>query len=120
MWPRNVRCPRLLRANRWRHRKPVWDAAVLTRERGRDQLPQRSCQFTLSDQDDLVIGMDVIHAPARNRPVRRREVQGCPLDEVLAVVGVTAAVGVQHPTADAALPGDLGDHNPHPSQFVPK
>jgi hypothetical protein len=98
----------------------VGGAALLTREGGHDQLPQRSCQFALSDQDDLVIGVDVIDAPARDRPVRRRAVQGCPLDKVRGVVSITAAVGVQHPTTDAALPGQLGDHNPHPSQFVPK
>jgi len=135
--PRHIRCSRLLPADRLRHCKPLavvsqrttggWftgsplgGAGVLTRERGPDQFQQGPCQVAPSDQNDVVIGADVIHGPSRHRPVRRRDIQGCPGDEVVAAVGVSAVGGVQHPTADAALPGHLGDHDPHLSQCAAK
>jgi hypothetical protein len=99
------------------------------RERGHDQLPQRTDQLALSDQDGLAVGADLVDGPACHRPVRRWQVQSGPLDEVHAAVAVAAFSGVQHLLVDDSPPGHLGDHNPHPasvslctrtrSQFVP-
>jgi hypothetical protein len=89
------------------------------RERGHDQLPQRPDQFALSDKDDGLTGTDLVDGPAWHRPVRRRQAQGSPFDQVHARVGITLPSGIQHPPADASRSGHLGDHHPHPASMSP-
>jgi hypothetical protein len=83
-----------------------------------DYFPQWSCQIALGDPDDFVVDAELVDGPASLGPVRWRRVQASLVDEVLAPAGVGMPGGIQHPTADAAMPGHLGDHDPHPGQSV--
>ena len=59
--------------------------------------------------------MQDVDGAAGGCPVGRGNRQDLP-DEVVAAAKVGEAGGVERPAADAAIPGDLGDHDPHPGQ----
>ena len=114
---------RLLPGNRWCLPEliPAWRGAgdgPVSKDGHGDQFPQRPCQIALGDPDDLVVDADLVDGPASLRPVRRRLVQASLFDEVPAPASVAMPGGIQHATADAAVPAHLGDYDPHLGQSV--
>ena len=76
------------------------------------QCAQGAGEILFTDQDCAGTGVDDIDRAARGRVVSRRDGQDL-LDQVLPVPGVRQADGLQRATADAPVPADLGDHDPH-------
>lgn len=79
---------------------------------------QRAGEVLLAYQDSAVAGVYDVDGPARCRPVRRRGGQDL-LDEDFPTVSVGQLPGVEHSAADASIPPDLGDPNPHVDQCAP-
>jgi hypothetical protein len=94
---------------------PPWGAAR-RQDRGH-QVAQRAGEVLLSHQDGAVAGVDDIDRAARSRPVRRGEGQDL-LDQGFPTPSLGQAAGVR-PAAQAPIPPDLGDHDPHPASVPP-
>ena len=78
-------------------------------------MPQRADEVILAHHDGAVDGVqDVDRAPG-SRPVGRRDGQDLP-QEAFAAARAGEAAGIKRPAADAPIPADLGDHDPHPGQ----
>jgi len=81
------------------------------------QMLQRADEVLLAHQDGAVAGMDDVDRASWGCPVGRGDGQDL-LDEVFPAASLGEAGGVERPAADAPIPGDLGDHDPHPDQFA--
>jgi hypothetical protein len=102
----------------WLTGSPLGGRGVLTGECGHDQFQQRPHQVPPGDQDDRVIGADVIDGPAgTGRYGGGTSRAACPVNSVHRPVSPQSAVS--SPTADGALPGHLPGHDPHLSQRAP-
>jgi hypothetical protein len=93
-------------------RAPPW--AACRQDRGH-QLPQRADEPVPAHHHGTADGVQDIDRAPGSRPVWRADGQGLP-EEAFAAVRAGQAAGVKRPAADAPIPGDLGDHDPHPGQ----